>query len=176
MGIVAGRPTSFKDRYAKDAEKLCEFGLTDKQLADLWGVTLQTVTNWKKKYPLFFASLKKGKEVSNNQVVKSLYQRATGYSHPEVHISNYQGDVTITNIVKHYPPSEVACIYWLNNRDPENWRNRKESDESSNDYTKLLEAIAGALKSHTNPEPVSSGQSQVHGTPGGQTIKKDADK
>jgi CelD/BcsL family acetyltransferase involved in cellulose biosynthesis len=28
----------------------------------------------------------------------------------------------------HVPPSEVACIFWLKNRQRENWRDRQEVD------------------------------------------------
>ena len=48
--------------------------------------------------------------------------------------------------------------------------------ESGDNINATLAEFAGLLKSHTNPEPVPTGQSQIHGTTGGQAIKKDADK
>ncbi len=51
-----------------------------------------------------------------------------GYSHPAVHVSNYQGDITLTPITKHYPPDTVAAIFWLKNRQPAKWRDTKHLD------------------------------------------------
>ncbi|MCG8643425.1 MAG: hypothetical protein MI862_27100 [Desulfobacterales bacterium] len=52
-----------------------------------------------------------GKQRAN--VLGALYKRAVGYSHPDVHISVYQGDVIITDITKHYPPDPVSAREFL---------------------------------------------------------------
>lgn len=129
MQIYMGRPKSYKPEYAEQAVKLTKLGATDKQLADFFKVAESTVNKWKLDYPEFSESLKKGKKVADNEVEKSLFKRATGYSHPETHISNYQGKITLTELVKHYPPDTTACIFWLKNRDPKNWRDKPGLDE-----------------------------------------------
>jgi hypothetical protein len=48
-----GRPNKFKPAYIQQARKLCEFGHTDSKLAEFFGVHLQTINNWKVKYPQF---------------------------------------------------------------------------------------------------------------------------
>ena len=123
-----GRPTSYKAEYDRQAEVATAKGFTDKDLGKLFGVKEQTINNWKNDFPQFFESLKKGKEIADSKVVRSLYERANGYSHPDVHISNFQGQVTITPIIKHYAPDVTACIFWLKNRDPANWRDRQEHE------------------------------------------------
>ena len=122
----AGQPTKYKPEYEHQALVLAEKGFTDKEIAAVFSVTGVTINNWKKQFPQFFNSLKKGKKVADQKVIQSLYQRALGYSHPEIHISNHQGEVTKTNIIKHYAPDTTACIFWLKNRDSENWRDRHE--------------------------------------------------
>lgn len=57
-----------------------------------------------------------------------MFERATYYSHPDTHISNFQGDITVTPLTKHYPPDTTACIFWLKNRKPKDWRDKVESD------------------------------------------------
>ncbi len=59
-----------------------------------------------------------------------MYERATGCSHPDVHVAVWQGDVIITPVTKHYPPDVGAAKYWLNNRQPENWRNQVDIEVS----------------------------------------------
>jgi hypothetical protein len=121
-----GRPSLYRPEHVEQAKKLCLLGATDRELADFFGVSEQTLNTWKTQHPEFLESLKVGKEQADQRVERSLYQRAVGYSHPDVHISNFQGDVTITPIVKHYPPETTAGIFWLKNRRPEEWRDRVE--------------------------------------------------
>ena len=76
-------------------------GLTDKQIAGKMGISEVTLNSYKKKYPKFFKSLKKGKEVVDYQVEKALLNKALG------------GDTT-------------AQIFWLKNRRPDKWRDKQE--------------------------------------------------
>lgn len=123
---MMGRPSKFDPVKCSQAEKLCKLGAKDKELADFFEVSEQTLNTWKKEYPDFLESLKKGKEIADSEVGERLFQRATGYSHPDVHISNYQGEITKTSITKHYAPDTTACIFWLKNRRPDLWRDRLE--------------------------------------------------
>ena len=125
-----GRPTKYKAAYKEQALVLAEKGFTDVDIGKVFNVKEQTINNWKKRFPQFFESLKKGKDIADKKVVQSLYQRALGYSHPEVHITNFKGKITKTNIIKHYAPDTTACIFWLKNRDTENWRDKTDVEHS----------------------------------------------
>lgn len=118
------RPSLYKPEYDDQAYKLCLLGATDKRIADFFCVTEQTLNNWKLAHATFFESLKRGKEIADAEIAHSLFHRAKGYSHPEVHVSNYQGVVTLTDLTKHYPPDTPAAALWLKNRDPERWREK----------------------------------------------------
>lgn len=48
-----GRPTEYKDIYAKQAEKLCVLGATDSDLANFFEVSTRTITRWKAEHPEF---------------------------------------------------------------------------------------------------------------------------
>jgi transcriptional regulator with XRE-family HTH domain len=129
--MPAGRPSKIKKIDLSDVKHYASKGYTDKQLAKVFGVTEQTINNWKKDYPEFFESLKSGKFLADKKVEASLYQRACGYSHPDVDIRTIQDRVVITPIIKHYPPDTTACIYWLKNRDPEKWPDRQKVEHSA---------------------------------------------
>ena len=77
---------------------------------------------FKENNPELVPTLKDAKAQADSAVEKSLYQRAIGYSHPDVHISTHEGRVIVTPITKHYPPDTTACIYWTKNRRPDLWR------------------------------------------------------
>lgn len=119
------RPSKYKAEFVKQAEKLCRLGATDIEVADFFEVNVATINRWKSEHPAFCASLKVGKDEADSRVERSLFARANGYEHDEVHISNYQGAVTLTPIRKIYPPDTVAAIFWLKNRKPKEWREAK---------------------------------------------------
>jgi hypothetical protein len=129
-----GRPTAYKPEYAKEAFEYCSiFGASDKMLAEKFKVSESTLNLWKLKHKEFSEALKAGKEeFDTKNVEKALRDRALGYSHPDVHISNYQGEITVTDIQKHYPPDTTACIFWLKNRQPDKWRDKQELEHSGN--------------------------------------------
>jgi hypothetical protein len=119
-----GRPSSFKPEFAEQALKLCKLGATDRELADFFEVSESTVNLWKIVHPEFSESLKRGKSEADERVEQSLYRRALGYSHDAVHFSAYEGEVTETHYVEHYAPDTTACIFWLKNRKPGEWRDK----------------------------------------------------
>jgi len=122
--MPAGRPSKYKPMYCRQARELCLLGATDKELATFFCVDEKTVNTWKIMHPQFLQSLKEGKDEADGRVRKSLFQRAIGYSHADVHISNFKGLIKITPIMKHYPPDPTSCIFWLKNRQPEQWRDQ----------------------------------------------------
>jgi len=126
--MPAGQPTKYKEEYCKQAEKICKLGATDEFLADYFDVCVATLNNWKSSHPEFLASIKKGKIEADLKVAESLYQRAIGYSHPEVKVFNNQGEIVTHDVVKHYAPDPTALIFWLKNRQPKEWRDKQELD------------------------------------------------
>lgn len=125
-----GRPTKYKTEYANQAEKLCLLGATDKKLIDFFGVTESTFYLWKQIHKDFSESIKNAKDERDELVERSLLERASGYSHPDTHISVASGEVIKTSIIKHYPPDPTSMIFWLKNRQPEKWRDRRELEHS----------------------------------------------
>ena len=124
--MAGGRPTKYRPEYALQAEKLCKLGLTDKEMAGFFEVSEQTINTWKHQYPEFLESLKDGKTMADAEVASKLFHRATGYEHPEDDIRAVNGVITITPMVKHYPPDTTAAIFWLKNRQPALWRDKRE--------------------------------------------------
>ncbi|MCJ7483893.1 MAG: hypothetical protein MUO31_13120 [Thermodesulfovibrionales bacterium] len=112
----AGRKSIYRATFPEMAYKLCLLGVTDAMMAEVFEVSEATLNTWKKKHPLFLESLKKGKVQADAEVAKALFRRACGYSHPDVHISNFQGKITVIDITKHYPPDTAAAFIWLKNR------------------------------------------------------------
>lgn len=110
-------------------------GLTDKEIAKEIGISKQTFYDWQKKYPDFSDSIKKNKEVADRSVEDALFRKATGYKTKEI-IRERQWNkatgqyelVTVKEVEKDVAPDTTAQIFWLKNRKPEAWRDKREVD------------------------------------------------
>ena len=127
-----GRPSLYRMEYAEQAYQLCLLGATDVELGIFFGVCTTTIDTWKHEHPEFLVALKKGKTFADANVAESLYKRAIGCSHTESHVSNFKGDITVTNITKNYPPDTGAAFIWLKNRQPQKWKEKIELKEDIN--------------------------------------------
>lgn len=123
-----GRPTKYKEEYNEQVRKLCLLGATDERIGNFFEVDEATVNRWKIEYPEFRESIREGKETADANVADALYNRALGYSHKQDHISNFQGEITITPTTKHYPPDTGAAFIWLKNRG--GWKDKQEVEHS----------------------------------------------
>lgn len=126
-----GRPSGFKPEFAEQAKKLAKLGATDMQLADFFEVDTRTIHRWKNQFPEFCHSLKQGKEESDQQVERSLYHRAVGFEHEAVKIfTTKSGEVITAPYREIVAPDTTACIFWLKNRKPAEWRDKIETELS----------------------------------------------
>ena len=135
-----GRPTKFKEEHMDKIKKMAICGMTDIEMAELLGVTDRTFNNWKEKHPEFFQSLKDWKLKADENVKRSLYERACGYEHEEDKIFNANGKPMVVPTVKKYPPDPTAAIFWLKNRQPKEWRDKQELDVNANVTVNKLES------------------------------------
>ena len=101
-------------------------GLTDEQIAGNMGISHTTLYEWRKKYPNISEALKKGKEVVDVEVENALYKRAIGYDYEETTEEQSEDGYKKRVIKKHMPPDTTACIFWLKNRKPREWRDKQE--------------------------------------------------
>jgi len=131
-----------KSKYKKVLENikviqyLYEIGLTDKEVSEKINIAESTLHDYKLKHPEFSESIKESKEFYNKQVVDSVLKSTIGFEFLEEH-KEYKGGVDkkgkpigklekVKTIKKYYAPNTTAQIFWLCNRDRENWRQRQE--------------------------------------------------
>lgn len=117
----------------KQAEKLCLLGATDADLADFFEVSVRTIERWKVVHEGFCRALKVAKEVADQRVERSLYQKAIGYETDAVKIFQYEGREVIVPYRERVQPETTAAIFWLKNRKPEKWRDRVDNTHSGAD-------------------------------------------
>lgn len=133
-----GRPTVYKDTFVAQVEKLCSLGATDIEMADFFDVDVRTLYRWKIEFPEFCQAIKNAKEIADERVERSLYQRAMGYTYETEEIFQSQGEIIRAATRKHVPPDTVAMIFWLKNRRPAVWRDiQKHEHGNAGDFDKL---------------------------------------
>lgn len=145
--MARGFPTKFKPEYVEQAGKLAELGHTDAEMADFFGVGVRNFHMWKSRHPALAAALRVGKDVADERVKRALFQNAVGYTSPDG---------------QHYPPNTTACIFWLKNRRPDEWREKFEHDHglaaSREKLQELLRAVEERLGNlEASPDGVDRG-------------------
>jgi len=138
-----GRPTKYDESYNDLTYKYCLLGATDADLARFFDVDEKTINNWKETHPEFLQSLKRGKEEADANVAQRLYARAMGYEHEEDKIFNENGTAMIVPTIKHYPPEPAAAIFWLKNRQPHKWRDKRETELTGADNGPIQVDMSG---------------------------------
>jgi hypothetical protein len=119
-----GRPTKYKEAFNDQVFEMALLGLSDSQMANILGITEQTLNNWKTEHPMFFESLTQGKENADGKVAKAMYKRALGLTIIEEALTK---DGQIVQLRKELPPDTPAAKHWLANRQRKLWANNGES-------------------------------------------------
>ena len=136
-----------KDGELKDKliliQGMAREGLTQQQIANNLGISIDTLIENKKKYSEFNDALKKGKEVIDFEVENALLKRALGYEYEE---ETYENGILTKKVKKHVAPDTTAQIFWLKNRKPNNWKDRVETDEDKEAVTNASQVIAKIRK------------------------------
>lgn len=103
-------------------------GLTEAQICHNIGIGRTTLHRWKKACPALQEHLKKGREVVDILVENALLKSALGYTYNETKTEIFpDGTTKVTHAIKEMPPNATAQIFWLKNRKPKEWRDRRET-------------------------------------------------
>jgi len=97
-----------------------------------------------KQHTEFGAALEKCSLSANQEVAASLYRMAIGYTYQEeksVWVNDPRGQKRLESVslTKYVPPQPQAAMFWLRNRMPELWSERKVL--ASLDNSELLDEI-----------------------------------
>lgn len=123
-------------------------GLTEEQIAKNLGISYNTFKRAKKDPnvgELISAALITAKDVVDFQVENQLFKRAIGYEYEEVKEEYEMGILTKRTVTKKMVPPDVSAqIFWLKNRKPTEWRDRREVDNTI--ALEKLDEVLGQIK------------------------------
>jgi hypothetical protein len=142
--MPGGRPTLYKPENADIARLACMLGATNEALAERFEVSPRTVDNWIAAIPEFGDAVRQGRLVADESVVSALFARATGMERKVTKVFCYKGQPITVSYTVALPPNVRACMFWLRNRRPGQWReNRPFIDERDDLDFRELEEPAG---------------------------------
>lgn len=126
-------------------------GLTEEQIAQNMGISYRSLCRWKLQSDKIGQALKESKEVADRVVENALYKRACGYKYDEVtYERKFNADtetvemVETKRVTKEVLPDTTAQIFWLKNRKPDEWRDKRVvEDRVSFEDDGFIEALKG---------------------------------
>lgn len=118
-------------------------GLTDADIAHNMGINVSTLYEWKNKYSELAEALKTSKEVADRIIENALFERAKGIRRTvkkpikvkQVAYSPEGKKILEREVIEmvdeeiYIPPDTTAAIFWLKNRRPEQWRDKRQVEE-----------------------------------------------
>jgi hypothetical protein len=129
-----GAKTKYRKDYARQAFVACsEGGFTNPKLAKLFGVTVNTIKNWKRDFPKFLAAVRDGKDIWDTRMAEDcILKRIKGYRYnEETKEVGENGELKTTRVVRKEVAGDVkAQIFWLRNRNRERWPDIRLSEGS----------------------------------------------
>jgi hypothetical protein len=94
-------------------------GFTDYSICEKLNISHQAWIDYKKAHTELIECYTRAQKARNALVYNKQYESAIGYSHKELYIAQYQGQIVEKEITKHYPPNERAAALFLVNNDPD---------------------------------------------------------
>lgn len=167
-----------KPKYNKEmkekAAKLARAGARDKEIAKKIGISVSTLTNYKKKYPELLASLKAEKDEVDKEVACALLRNALGYTitetkrffrplfksngEPVLDRAGNQIKALLREEVteKEVQPNTTAQIFWLKNRQPQEWRQNVTQTDWENAKGEIVELFSQIAREGTEKASASA--------------------
>lgn len=135
------------------AENICkQFGAKMEELAEVFGISIKTLELWTRKHEELKEAIKRGRySFDSEKVVNALLKRALGYEYEEVTTKeirlkqkdedgetiSYKPAREIYRTKKHIPADPKSIFFWLQNREPEEWKNTRYIDIKKTDKKKI---------------------------------------
>lgn len=118
-------------------------GLTETEIAAELKINPSTLTRWKQKYPDIVQALNESRNFVDSLVEDSLLKRALGYEYEEAKMVATQDGKTrrVEKTKRAVPPDVTAQIFWLKNRQPDKWRDKREHELTGKDGEKLFDVV-----------------------------------
>lgn len=139
---MVGKYETYVEPYLGKIHEWVEAGITEEEIAKKLRISYSVFRKYKHLHEALMSTLKKAADLNTEKVVSSLLQNALGGKVQLIKqfklkrkIYDEKGRVTKEEeylkegVEETYvKPDVIAQMYWLNNRDPQNWKARQEKE------------------------------------------------
>lgn len=133
------KDVKWNDDRPRMAYQLALLGLTDKEIAKVMDVNINTLDLWKRTRPEFAEKLHEGKVIADAKVSEALFKKACGFWEDVTEVFNNKGDIIEHTYKKYFPPDSWAANKWLSIRQRPIWADvqRIETTQTNINITKI---------------------------------------
>lgn len=131
---IMERPSKYETHIVPRFNEIrdwCQEGLTNEQMSEKLGIHPASWYEYANKHPAFAELINWSKSVTINRVETSLFKLAMGYEYEEIKTiveedKNGKKRTRIEKVKRHQPPNPSAISFYLKNRAPNEWNDRRE--------------------------------------------------
>lgn len=128
------RPTKWETNVLprlSDIKAWIEAGVTVDEICERIGISSSMWFEYVNKHEILKNLVDCGRSVTNSRVENSLLKAAMGYEYEEIKTiieedKNGKKRTRIEKVKRHMPPNPAAMMFWLKNRAPNEWNDRRE--------------------------------------------------
>lgn len=139
-------------------------GLTDDEMAGVFGISSDLLASWRAFYPEFNKAIEEGRTVADRNVVAALYTAATGLDgqgqrvrlrkQKTVRVGDKDfHEYEVVELEEDLPPDVQAQRYWLDNRQPAHWGTKL---QIGGDRSPGAKPLGVGLRDETKSEIIAS--------------------
>ena len=127
-----GRPTMYNDTFPEKIKKYASEGYGKFQIAELLGISHESLFLYLSKYPEFSDGYKQGEQIKLDKVVRAMERKAFGYKYTETKIiKDAEGKVIrVEENHKTAHPDATTQTFILKNKRSEEWKEKSEIEHS----------------------------------------------
>jgi len=128
-------------------------GSTVEDICKMLNISKETYYKWQREKKQFANAIKKGKEVSNGELLNSAFKAATGFMYKEKEafkVKDYKeinGElkpierVEVIEVEKYSPPDHTMNIFMIKNRLPDQYKDRQEVNTTNLNLNKDVSSL-----------------------------------
>ena len=146
-------------------EAFARHGLSDTKMAERFGISAASFSNWKEEHPEFEAALDRGRDEVDLIVENALLRRALGFTSMEVTKERLVTGVDTAGksvyhlvptkkVYKQIPPDVTAIQYWLENRLGSRWTRSPVAEVAEEDVNRGIQSVAELINNPVTPRKI----------------------
>jgi hypothetical protein len=107
--------------HARQAYLLALYGVSEQAMAELWGIHINTLTDWKNSYPEFLQALRGGGILANVKVAEHFFLNCIDRYVDDEEIHVWKGEIMRVPVRRFIQGDKWAQSRWLALKNRENW-------------------------------------------------------